>query len=56
MDAPEHFRQTQAHPRQSLSARLKELEDLHNRGAISTTEYSARRLQIISSCGSGRCD
>jgi hypothetical protein len=42
-------------PRMSLSARLKELEELHTRGAISATEYSARRLQIIASCGSGRC-
>ncbi|MGD1257731.1 SHOCT domain-containing protein [Mycobacterium seoulense] len=27
--------------------RLKQLEDLHARGAISDTEYSARRLHII---------
>lgn len=33
----------------SLSQRLKELEDLHTQGAITDTEYSARRLQIISS-------
>lgn len=33
----------------SLSQRLKELEELHARGAITDTEYSARRLQIISS-------
>ncbi|KKC03120.1 SHOCT domain-containing protein [Mycobacterium nebraskense] len=29
------------------SERLKQLEDLHARGAISDTEYSAQRLQII---------
>ncbi|OBB86701.1 SHOCT domain-containing protein [Mycobacterium sp. 852002-30065_SCH5024008] len=32
-----------------LSERLKQLEDLHARGAISDTEYSARRLHIIAS-------
>ncbi len=31
----------------SLSERLKELDDLHARGAISDTEYSALRLHII---------
>lgn len=31
----------------TLSERLKQLEDLHASGAISDTEYSARRLQII---------
>ncbi|GAA4538989.1 hypothetical protein GCM10023161_17940 [Mycobacterium paraffinicum] len=30
-----------------LSERLSQLEDLHAKGAISDTEYSARRLQII---------
>lgn len=42
-------------PRMSLSARLKELEELHTQGVISASEYSARRLQIIASCGAGRC-
>jgi Short C-terminal domain len=32
----------------SLSQRLKELGELHARGAITDTEYSARRLRIIS--------
>ncbi|HTX95576.1 MAG TPA: SHOCT domain-containing protein [Mycobacterium sp.] len=32
-----------------LSERLKQLEDLHARGAISDTEYSAQRLHIIAS-------
>lgn len=37
-----------AHPATlSLSERLEQLEDLHTSGAISETEYSARRLQII---------
>jgi len=38
-----------AHPPSgpSLSERLKELDELHARGAISDTEYSARRLHII---------
>ncbi|OCB45491.1 hypothetical protein A5677_04940 [Mycobacterium malmoense] len=31
----------------TLSERLEQLEDLHTSGAISETEYSARRLQII---------
>ncbi|ETW25067.1 SHOCT domain-containing protein [Mycobacterium gastri] len=31
-----------------VSERLRELEDLRGRGAISDTEYSARRLDIIS--------
>ncbi len=31
----------------SLSERLKQLEDLHAKGAISDTEYSAQRLHII---------
>lgn len=30
-----------------LYERLRQLEDLHARGAISDTEYSARRLHII---------
>lgn len=33
----------------SISERLRELEALHATGAISETEYTARRLQIISS-------
>jgi len=55
IDSTDHLSQTQAHPRMSLSARLKELEDLRTQGIISATEYSARRLQIIASCGSGQC-
>jgi hypothetical protein len=35
-------------PAVSVSERLKELQALHANGAISDTEYSARRLQIIS--------
>ncbi len=31
----------------SLYERLKQLEDLHAKGAISDTEYSAQRLHII---------
>ncbi len=31
----------------SISERLKELEDLHAKGAISDVEYSAQRLHII---------
>jgi hypothetical protein len=34
-------------PEGSLSERLKELEEMHARGAISDTEYSEQRLQII---------
>ncbi|ORB73880.1 SHOCT domain-containing protein [Mycobacterium scrofulaceum] len=34
-------------PDPTLSERLTQLEDLHASGAISDTEYSARRLQII---------
>ncbi len=34
-------------PEPSPSERLKQLEDLHARGAISDTEYGARRLHII---------
>jgi hypothetical protein len=55
IDAPRQSSQAQARPRMSLSARLKELEELHTRGAISATEYSARRLQIIAACSSGQC-
>jgi hypothetical protein len=33
----------------SVSERLRELEALHATGAISETEYAARRLRIISS-------
>ena len=36
----------------SVSERLQELEALHDEGAISETEYIARRIRIISS----RCD
>jgi len=32
----------------SLSERLKELEELHVKGAISDIEYSAQRLHIVS--------
>jgi hypothetical protein len=35
-------------PQAAASERLKELEALHTEGAISDMEYSARRLQIIS--------
>ncbi|OJZ70200.1 hypothetical protein BRW65_20875 [Mycobacterium paraffinicum] len=34
-------------PEPPLYDRLKQLEDLHARGAITDTEYSAQRLQII---------
>jgi hypothetical protein len=34
-------------PKVPLSERLMELERLHAAGAISDTEYSARRLHII---------
>lgn len=33
----------------SLTERLRQLEDLHARGAISDTEYSAQRRHLISS-------
>lgn len=55
VDAPRESGQAQESPRLSLSARLKELEELHTRGAISAAEYSARRLRIIASCGPGQC-
>jgi len=35
-------------PGGSSSERLKDLEELHAKGVISDTEYSAQRLQIIS--------
>jgi hypothetical protein len=35
-------------PAVAVSERLRELQTLHDNGAISDTEYSARRLQIIS--------
>lgn len=35
-------------PAEVVSERLRQLEALHARGAISDTEYSAQRLQIIS--------
>jgi hypothetical protein len=35
-------------PEGALSERLKQLDELHARGAISDTEYCAQRLQIIS--------
>ncbi|OBH03758.1 SHOCT domain-containing protein [Mycobacterium sp. E1747] len=34
-------------PEPALYDRLNQLEDLHARGAITDTEYSAQRLQII---------
>lgn len=34
-------------PEPAASERLRQLEELHARGAISDTEYSARRLHII---------
>lgn len=49
----QHTSGTHAHPatlprhEPALFDRLKQLEDLHARGAISDTEYSAQRLQII---------
>ena len=33
----------------SLAERLRELDDLHAEGAISDTEYCARRLRLLSS-------
>jgi hypothetical protein len=39
---------TLAQPAVPLSERLRELQALHDNGAISDMEYSARRLQIIS--------
>ena len=35
-------------PEELVSERLGQLEELHARGALSDTEYSAQRLQIIS--------
>jgi hypothetical protein len=35
-------------PGMLVSERLRQLEELHTRGAISDTEYSAQRWQIIS--------
>ncbi len=35
-------------PEELVSERLRQLEELHARGTISDTEYSAQRLQIIS--------
>jgi hypothetical protein len=35
-------------PEELVSERLRQLEELHTRGAISDTEYSAQRWQIIS--------
>ena len=55
IDHLQHTTGTPPHPALSLSqpavhvsGRLKELQALHADGAISDTEYSARRLQIIS--------
>jgi hypothetical protein len=55
VDNVQHNSAVQAHPlalpspEVPVSERLKELEALHAKGAISDTEHSARRLQIISS-------
>ncbi|BBZ69495.1 SHOCT domain-containing protein [Mycobacterium paraseoulense] len=38
---------TMPRPEPPLYDRLKQLEDLHARGAITDTEYCAQRLQII---------
>ena len=35
-------------PEELVSERLRQLDELHARGAISDTEYSAQRWQIIS--------
>lgn len=35
-------------PEELVSERLRQLEELHAGGALSDTEYSAQRLQIIS--------
>jgi hypothetical protein len=55
IDHLQHTTGTPLHPTLSpsqsavpVSKRLKELQALHANGAISDTEYSARRLQIIS--------
>ncbi len=50
IDTPERNSEIRSHPLAlpPLSERLKQLEDLHAEGAISDTEYSARRLHIIS--------
>lgn len=55
IDHLQHTTGTPPHPTLSLSQpavpvseRLEELQALHANGAISDTEYSARRLQIIS--------
>jgi hypothetical protein len=45
---PRHVALPPAAPAEVVSERLRQLEDLHARGAISDTEYSAQRLQIIS--------
>jgi hypothetical protein len=39
---------TLAPPAVPVSERLRELQTLHDNGAISNTEYSARRLHVIS--------
>jgi hypothetical protein len=36
-------------PEALIAERLRQLEELHARGTLSDTEYSAQRLQIISS-------
>ena len=46
--APPHRPRSLSQPAVPVSERLKELQALHANGAISDTEYSARRLQIIS--------
>ena len=53
-DNPHRDSQIQARPAALpsgplLTERLRQLEDLHARGAISDTEYSAQRLHLISS-------
>jgi hypothetical protein len=44
-----HTLQTYPAPPASVSERLAELENLRSSGAISETEYAARRLEIIAS-------
>jgi hypothetical protein len=46
--APPHRPLSLSQPAVPVSERLEELQALHASGAISDTEYSARRLQITS--------